>query len=159
MSVGRSVGRSVGPSITFLNSERFSHYCSCPTVRDWIAVYPALFTFRVILSVVKRNHYCSWVPFSLYRSRCLLSNQLRCLTLNCRWLLFMKVHDLLCIPTWRILRLKPKFSTINVVYHYLYVYAFTNMGNFLLLLLPLLLLLLRPPSQIPVSRPKFRATI
>ena len=39
----RSVGRSVRPSVTFLNSERFSHYCSCPTVRDWIAVYPALF--------------------------------------------------------------------------------------------------------------------
>ena len=36
------VGRSVGPSV--LNSERFLHYCSCPTVRDWIAVYPALFT-------------------------------------------------------------------------------------------------------------------
>ena len=43
VSVGRSVGRSVGPSVTFLNSERFLHYCSCPTVRDWIAVYPALF--------------------------------------------------------------------------------------------------------------------
>ena len=42
-SVGRSVGRYVGPSVTFLNSERFLHYCSCPTVRDWIAVYPALF--------------------------------------------------------------------------------------------------------------------
>ena len=38
-----SVGRSVRPSVTFLNSERFSHYCFCPTVRDWIAVYPALF--------------------------------------------------------------------------------------------------------------------
>ena len=42
LSVGRSVGRSVRPSVTFLNSERFSHYCSCPTLRDWIAVYPAL---------------------------------------------------------------------------------------------------------------------
>ena len=29
--------------VTFLNCERFSHYGSCPTVRDWIAVYPALF--------------------------------------------------------------------------------------------------------------------
>ena len=38
-----SVRRFVGPSVTFLNSERFLHYCSCPTVRDWIAVYPALF--------------------------------------------------------------------------------------------------------------------
>ena len=45
MSVGRSVGPSVGPSVTFLNSERVLHYCSCPTVRDWIAVYPALFEF------------------------------------------------------------------------------------------------------------------
>jgi len=35
-------------SVTFLNSERFSHYCSCPTVRDWIAVYPALFIFIYI---------------------------------------------------------------------------------------------------------------
>ena len=34
--------RSVGPSGTFLNSERFSHYCSSPTVCDWIAGYPAL---------------------------------------------------------------------------------------------------------------------
>ena len=49
VSVGRSVGPSVRlsvrPSVTFLNYERFSHYCSCPTVRDWIAVYPALFFF------------------------------------------------------------------------------------------------------------------
>ena len=37
----RSVRRSVRP-VTFLNSEWFSHYCSCPTVRDCIAVYPAL---------------------------------------------------------------------------------------------------------------------
>ena len=41
--VGRSVHPSVRPSATFLNSERFLQYCSCPTVRDWIAVYPALF--------------------------------------------------------------------------------------------------------------------
>ena len=46
----RSVGPSVGPSVRFLNSERFSHYCSCPTVRDWIAVYPALFFLRFLLS-------------------------------------------------------------------------------------------------------------
>ena len=44
-----SVGRSVGRSVTFLNSERFWHYCSCPTVRDWIAVYPALFLIYIIL--------------------------------------------------------------------------------------------------------------
>ena len=45
VSVGMSVGPSVGRSVTFLNSERFPHYGSCPTVRDWIAVYPALFFF------------------------------------------------------------------------------------------------------------------
>ena len=38
------VGRSVGPSVTFLNSERFLHYCS--TIPDWIAVYPALFYMK-----------------------------------------------------------------------------------------------------------------
>ena len=38
MSVSRSVGRSVHPSDTFLNSERFLHYCPCPTVRDCLAV-------------------------------------------------------------------------------------------------------------------------
>ena len=38
-----SVGPSVPPSATLLNYERFSHYSSCPTVRDWIAVFPALF--------------------------------------------------------------------------------------------------------------------
>ena len=37
-----SVGKSVRPYVTFLNSEQFLRYCSCPTVRDWIAVYPAL---------------------------------------------------------------------------------------------------------------------
>ena len=46
-SVGRSVRPSVRPSVTFLNSEQFSLYCSHPTVRDWIAVYPALFSLRV----------------------------------------------------------------------------------------------------------------
>ena len=40
--------RSVGPSVTFLNCERFSHYRSCQTVRDCIAVYPALFENDVI---------------------------------------------------------------------------------------------------------------
>ena len=41
-----SVRRSVRLSVTFLNSERFSHYCSCPIVRDWIAVYPALLVVK-----------------------------------------------------------------------------------------------------------------
>ena len=46
--VGRQVGPSIRPSVTFLNSGRFSHYCSCPTIRDWIAVYPALKDFSSI---------------------------------------------------------------------------------------------------------------
>ena len=50
VSVGRQVGLSVRWSVTFLNSKRFSHYCSCPTVRDWIAVYPALFMIGQIFS-------------------------------------------------------------------------------------------------------------
>ena len=50
----RSVGRSVGPSVTFLNSKRFLHYCSCPTVRDWTAVYPALF-------LIHQNLHCSFL--------------------------------------------------------------------------------------------------
>ena len=37
-------------SVTFLNSERFLTYCSCPTVRDWIAVHPALFSLTWIFS-------------------------------------------------------------------------------------------------------------
>ena len=42
------VGRPVNMSVTFLNFERFSHYCSCPIVHDLIAVYPAFWhiTFR-----------------------------------------------------------------------------------------------------------------
>ena len=47
--VGPSVRPSVRPSVTFLNCDRFSHYCSCPTVRDWITVYPALFHFPIAL--------------------------------------------------------------------------------------------------------------
>ena len=44
--VGRYVGGFVRPSVTFLNSGRFSQYCSCPTVLDCLAVYPALFIIR-----------------------------------------------------------------------------------------------------------------
>ena len=39
----RSQSQSVHLSVTFLNSKRFSHYC--PTVHDWIAMYPAWFSF------------------------------------------------------------------------------------------------------------------
>ena len=38
-----SVHKSVRKSVTLLNCEGFLHYCSCPTDRDRIAVYPALF--------------------------------------------------------------------------------------------------------------------
>ena len=55
-SVGRSVRRSVGPSVTFLNSEQFLHYCSCPTVRDWIAVYPTIVFMSVYYTFRVRKH-------------------------------------------------------------------------------------------------------
>ena len=38
-----SIGFASTKSVTFLNGERFLYYCSCPTVRDRIAVYPVLF--------------------------------------------------------------------------------------------------------------------
>ena len=38
---------SVRRKVAFLNSERFLHYCSCPTVRDWIAVYLALLCNKI----------------------------------------------------------------------------------------------------------------
>ena len=41
----RSVCWWVRQSATFTNFRRFSHYCSCPNVRDWIAVYLALYSF------------------------------------------------------------------------------------------------------------------
>ena len=37
LHLAMSVGKLVRRSVTFLNSKRFLHYCSCPTVRDWIA--------------------------------------------------------------------------------------------------------------------------
>ena len=42
-----SVGPSVRPLVTFLNFDRSSHHCYCPTVRDWIAVYPASLPIRI----------------------------------------------------------------------------------------------------------------
>ena len=55
-SVGRPVGKSVRPSVTFFNSERFLHYCSCPTVRDWIAVYPTIVFMSVYYTFRVRKH-------------------------------------------------------------------------------------------------------
>ena len=46
--VGRLLGTSVRAFFIFLNSERFLH-CPCQTIRNWIAVYPALFFWLVVL--------------------------------------------------------------------------------------------------------------
>ena len=59
--VGRQVSPSVGPSVTFLNSERFSHYCSCPNICDWNAVYPALFLFFRIFLIIPDDQYFSLI--------------------------------------------------------------------------------------------------
>ena len=40
--------------VTLLNSERFLHYYSCPTVRDWIAVFPALFFDSEVKLVIQK---------------------------------------------------------------------------------------------------------
>ena len=64
----RSVRPSVGRSVTFLNSDRFSHYCSCPTVRDWTAVYPALLgdtQDQCGHSVEKTIHSKAIIPLSI----------------------------------------------------------------------------------------------
>ena len=51
VSVGTS-RRYVGRLVKFFNCEWFLHYCSCPTVHDWIAVYPALFCWSPDTSIV-----------------------------------------------------------------------------------------------------------
>ena len=68
-SVGRSVRRSVHQSVTFLNSGRFLHYCSCPTVRDWISVYPALFLslFPVLCLLLCFDTFCLLLCFAIGR--------------------------------------------------------------------------------------------
>ena len=58
-SVGRSVSPSIRPSVTFLNSDQFLQYCSCPTVRDWIAVYLALFPSKK--PDFPRNYYSDFL--------------------------------------------------------------------------------------------------
>ena len=67
LSLGRSVGPSIPSLVTFFNSERFLHHYSCPTNRDWSAVYPAVFDFyRRFLQ------YCSckngWIAFFIKAS-------------------------------------------------------------------------------------------
>ena len=42
LAVVQSFRRSVGSLVTFLIYKRFLHYCPYPTMRDAIAVYPAL---------------------------------------------------------------------------------------------------------------------
>ena len=63
-----SVGPSVRPSVTFLNCERFSHYSSCPTVRDCIAVYPALFYFYSFIITVGSIIYDSILQIARFQS-------------------------------------------------------------------------------------------
>ena len=46
-----SVRRYVGRSEILLNCGRFLHYSSCPTVHDWIALYPDFFLPAVHLSI------------------------------------------------------------------------------------------------------------
>ena len=53
-----SVGRKESRYVTFLNSEWFLHYCSCPTVRDCIAVYPALLSIILARTVSSVNGIC-----------------------------------------------------------------------------------------------------
>ena len=50
-----SVHPSIRPSKIFLNYERFLHCCPCPTVRDCLAVYPALFSNQLSNHVMIYN--------------------------------------------------------------------------------------------------------
>ena len=54
-----SVGRSTVCLVTFLNCERFLHYCSCPSICAWIAIYPALFFLLIFLAIQTSCHLCS----------------------------------------------------------------------------------------------------
>ena len=53
-----SFSSSISQSELFLNCERFLHYCPCPTIRDCLAVYPAL------LPLVNSITMC-WVRYPL----------------------------------------------------------------------------------------------
>ena len=55
--------QSVGRSVTFVNYEWFMHKCSCPTVRDRIAVYPVWFLFTSLFIALPIR------PFSFLRPR------------------------------------------------------------------------------------------
>ena len=63
-----SVRRYVGRSEILLNCERFSHYSSCPTVRDCIAVYPALFYFYSFIITVGSIIYDSILQIARFQS-------------------------------------------------------------------------------------------
>ena len=56
-----SVSPSVGRLVTFLNSQWFLHYCSCPTVSDWIAVYPALFIVELVYNAACKYLSEGWM--------------------------------------------------------------------------------------------------
>ena len=80
-SVRPSVRWSIGPSVTFLNCEQFSHYCSFPTVRDWIAVYPALFSFiayfllKIFKQVLHCHIFCSKCPKRYFENQLQLAKK------------------------------------------------------------------------------------
>ena len=85
---------SIRPSVTFLNFVQFLHYCSCPTVRDWIAVYPALFFFHLFVPLPCPPSFPSLCPPSiksiastpsvtLYRASLTLSHFLPTSPLSC----------------------------------------------------------------------------
>ena len=65
----RQVGKSVGWYDTFFNSERFTHDCSCPTISDWIAVYPALFVFMGVFRLTAIATSVAVNPDTLQTSR------------------------------------------------------------------------------------------
>ena len=55
-----------------LNFKWFLHYCSCPTVRDWIAVYLALFLFIRFKSQCKQrqnlmSQHIFWTIFNIIK--------------------------------------------------------------------------------------------
>ena len=68
--------------ITFLNCELFLHYCSCPIVRDCIAVYPASFG---VYGRLLHYCFCSQSPF--------LS-----LPLPATWVLGSRISALVLLP-------------------------------------------------------------
>ena len=90
----------------FLNCDRFTHYCSCPTVRDWIAVHPALreVFFHILfygrLGVVRviTSQWGFTRPLSIYFSLGLVrdTSQVMLYVFRCNW------ACIFCRIFWRI---------------------------------------------------------